>query len=230
MLLPLVNDEKKFIVFWNAKAGCTAVKRWYLGTIGIDPDTVNPHKFLAARASRLSSADIQENYKDYYKFIVCRNPWKRIVSYYKNKKVDVGWKNKTWPIDTRITGMNTESFTFKEIVDFVCSTPDLFLEQHVRSQTSEINDIKFDKIVKLENFSRDMTEVCDTLNIEYRNFSNPNKTRETTNKIEAFNLRPSEFSELNMPSYECFYDDDLKSMIADKFKNDIEYFDYKFED
>ena len=47
MFYPLVNREKKFIAFWNAKAGCTAVKRWYLNTIGLDYQNLNPHKFLA---------------------------------------------------------------------------------------------------------------------------------------------------------------------------------------
>jgi hypothetical protein len=230
MLLPLVNDEKKFIAFWNAKAGCTAVKRWYLSTIGIDPDSVNPHKFLASKTVYLTASIIEQKYKNYYKFVVCRNPWRRLVSYYKNKKVAVGWKNKTWPIDVRVTNMNTENFTFEQIVELVYSTPDQFLEQHVRSQTSGLSGISFDKIVKLENFSSGMTEVCDTLRIDCRDFSNPNRTHETSNIVEAFNLVPALFGPLNMPSYECFYNERLKNMVAEKFKSDIEYFDYNFED
>ena len=229
MLLPLINHEKRFIVCWNAKAGCTAVKRWYLSTIGVNPDDVNPHKFLTS-VMVPSGHQIQNEFKDYYKFIVCRNPWRRIVSYYKNKKVAVWWKNKTWPIDVRDRTLNSENFTFRQLVEYVYKTPDRFLEQHVQSQTSNLDGINFDKIVKLENFSLQMNDVCDKLKIDNRDFTNPNKTLETGNKTIVSDLNPKEFTDDNMPSYECFYDENLKEMISFKFKKDIEFFNYKFED
>jgi|TARA_R110000824_G_scaffold81370_1_gene204553 hypothetical protein len=230
MFLPLINKDKNFIVFWNAKAGCSAVKRWYLGTVDIDPNSVSPHKFLASRQSMLTAPEIKTSYSDYYKFIVCRNPWRRIVSYYKNKKVAVWWKNKTWPIDVRINNTNSEDFSFRDLVTFVCKTPDHFLEQHIQSQTSGLDNVKFDKIVKLEDYSRQMNLVCDELGIDHRDFSNPNKTLETDNKSLVCDVRPKEFNGNNMPSYECFYDEELRQMVAEKFKNDIKYFNYKFED
>ena len=230
MLFPLINHEQKFIVCWNAKAGCTAVKRWYLETIGIDPTTVNPHVFLGQRQLKPTPDQMEEFWRDYYKFIVCRNPWKRIVSYYKNKKVAVWWKNSTWPIDTRRQDMNSEDFTFRDLVTFVCDTPDQYLEQHLQSQTSELGAIKFDQIVKLEDYATGMNLVCDHLGIQTRDFRNPNKTLETVNKINVSDLPPKEFNVDNMPSYECFYDDELRNMVGKKFKNDVEYFSYKFED
>tara|TARA_A100001515_G_C4578110_1_gene212101 strand:+ start:874 stop:1566 length:693 start_codon:yes stop_codon:yes gene_type:complete len=230
MLYPLINPHKKFIVCWNAKAGCTAVKRWYLQTMGVDPDSVNPHVFLAQRAPKFNTAQLDELYPDYYRFIVCRNPWKRIVSYYKNKKVAVWWKNSTWPIDIRQQNMNSEDFTFRDLVNFVCDTPDQYLEQHLQSQTSELGDMKFDQIVRLEDYADGMNQVCDHLGIDVRDFRNPNKTLETENKVNVSDLPPKEFDTDNMPSYDCFYDDELRDMVEQYFKNDIEYFSYKFED
>jgi len=63
-----------------------------------------------------------------------------------------------------------------------------------------------------------------------RDFRNPNKTLETVNKVNVSDLPPKEFNTDNMPSYDCFYDDELKDMVGQYFKNDIEYFSYKFED
>ena len=75
-----------------------------------------------------------------------------------------------------------------------------------------------------------MNQICDILEINHRDFSNPNKTLETTNKVNVSDLNPKQFTSDNMPSYECFYDDELRNMISEKFKKDIEYFNYKFED
>jgi hypothetical protein len=237
MFYPLVNREKKFIVFWNAKAGCTAVKRWYLNTIGLDYKNLNPHKHLISHPTYGGDPRFYANrqqlfgeFRNYYKFIVCRNPWARIVSYYKNKKIQVGWKNKTWPIDIRIRDLNSENFTFEELVKFVDKTPDPYLEQHLKSQTSDLGGIEFHKIVKLENFSEDMGSICDLLKINQRNFENTNKNLLTTGGITCYNMKPNEFSDKFMPSYKNFYNDELKEIVNNKFKYDVEFFNYKFED
>ncbi len=237
MFYPLVNREKKFIAFWNAKAGCTAVKRWYLNTIGLDYQNLNPHKFLASNANYggtpeyyASRQQIDNEYKDYFKFIVGRNPWARLASYYKNKKIQVGWKNKTWPIDTRIRNMNSENFTFRELVMFIDRTPDQFLEQHIRSQTSDLNGIVFNRLVRLENFKTDMTHICNLLDIKERNFENTNKNTLTSGGQLCCDRTPSEFNEEFMPSYHYFYDDELKEIVGNKFKSDVDFFKYKFED
>ncbi len=235
MFYPLVNREKKFVVFWNAKAGCTAVKRWYLNTIGLDYKSLNPHKYLVSHprygGSPLFYAtrqQLDDEYKNYFKFIVCRNPWARLVSYYKNKKIQVGWKNKTWPIDIRMKDLNSEHFSFRDLVNFVDKTPDVFLEQHLRSQTSDLGGIRFDAIVKLERFEDEMNKVCDWLGVQERNFENTNKNLVTFNEKECCDMKPSEFGDDFMPSYESFYDDELKKIVANKFKSDIMYFDYVF--
>lgn len=237
MFYPLVNKEKKFVVFWNAKAGCSAVKRWYLNTIGLDYEKLNPHKFLMSHPRYGGVPEYYSNreeldgkYKDYYKFIVARNPWSRLVSYYKNKKIQVGWKNKTWPIDIRIKNLNTENITFRQLVYFVSKTPDEFLEQHIRSQTSDLHGIEFDYIVKLENFEKDMNHVCNILGISQRNFENKNKNIITGNAHQCYDMKPKEFSEDFMPSYEYFYNEQLKRLVSEKFENDINFFNYRFEE
>lgn len=232
-LRPLVNDDKKFVVFWNAKAGCSAVKRWYLNSMGIDTKDVNVHKFLNTPQFAMNKNNYLVEYKikkeNYYTFIVCRNPWKRIVSYYKNKKVMMGHKNKTWPIDTRIRDFNSENLSFRELVYHVYKTPDHFLEEHLQSQMYGLGDVKFDKVVRLENFNKDMTEVCDFLKIENRDFRNTNKSPITEFDKLVCDLKPNEFKN-NLPPYQMFYDDKLKKIVEKKFKRDIEFFNYRFED
>lgn len=230
---PLVNDKKKFVVFWNAKAGCSTVKRWYLNTLGIDTEELNVHKFLdtAQFAMNKHNTYVEKKIKEenYYTFIVCRNPWKRIVSYYKNKKILMGHKNRTWPIDTRVRDLNSENYTFKDLVLSVYKTPDMFLEEHLQSQMYGLDNIDFDKIVKLEHFESGMIEVCKHLDIKERNFKNKNKSPVTSYEKKVFNIEPKEFKS-NLPSYEMFYNDTLKKIVTKKFKKDIDFFDYKFED
>ena len=69
----------------------------------------------------------------------------------------------------------------------------------------------------------------DFLKIENRDFRNTNKSPITEFDKLVCDLKPSEFKN-NLPPYQMFYDDKLKKIVEKKFKMDIEFFNYRFED
>ena len=94
MLHPLVSHKYKFICFWNAKCGCGTVKSWFLNLHGIHEWEYSPHSEINKHTPTVSKSELfQYPLNEYYKFIIVRNPWNRLVSYYKNKKILMRHKN-----------------------------------------------------------------------------------------------------------------------------------------
>ena len=85
----LVNDKKKFIVGWSAKCGCSAIKQWFIEVSGIETEKTLRHKVLGFGRTKWSNINkySAEVYKNYKRFILVRDPYKRLVSGYVNKYV-----------------------------------------------------------------------------------------------------------------------------------------------
>ena len=234
MFHPLVSHKYKFICFWNAKCACGTMKTWFLNTHGVYEWEYSPHSEVSKHTPVISKHDLlNDQYKDYYKFVVVRNPWKRLVSYYKNKKIIMRHKNIMFPIDYA-NPINTGDITFNELVHLIAKSSRHQREDHVANQYIGLENIEFDKIVKLENIDSDMKEVEKILGIpSVFNFKTtfhqpPSPVSDSTKLV--YNKKPLEFDHDDLPSYQYFYNEQLKELVKHSYIEDVEYFNYKFED
>jgi hypothetical protein len=144
-------------------------------------------------------------YRDYFWFILFRNPFDRLLSAYSDKALaEVG--------DQRYMGMFDPHSTIEEFLEkHVFSKPDEHCDLHVRSQTrgieKHINGMNF--IGTVEKFDKSMKIICDNLGLKYKRL----KLRETKKKV---------------------FPEHLKDRVRERYKNDIEIFKqlnlYKEED
>ena len=232
MFNPLVSHKHKFICFWNAKCACGTIKTWFLNLHDVFEWEYSPHSEVIHHTPTITKDQLQNEYADYYKFVVVRNPWKRLVSYYKNKKISMRHKNLSFTID-KAQHLYTGDITFKELVHLLVNIPDERREDHVVSQYSGLEGIDFDKVVRIENFSNDMLEVKNELLLPLdfnfdTNYHQP-PSPISNSKDYVYNKRPLDFNN-DLPSYEYFYNEDIKKLLNQIYKEDIEVFNYKFED
>ena len=234
MFNPLVSKKYKFICFWNAKCACGTIKTWFLNLHDVFEWEYSPHSEVSKHTPSITKNQLSD-YDDYYKFIVVRNPWKRLVSYYKNKKIIMRHKNINFYID-RSRPINSGDMSFKELVNFI-SLSDSHIytrEDHIANQYYGLENIKFDKVVKLENIHNDMNVVKNELNLPLNfNFKTtfhqpPSPVSDT--KQYVYDIRPLDFNKEDLPSYEYFYNDELKSIVKQSYIDDVSNFNYKFED
>jgi len=148
----------------------------------------------------------KEIFDQYFKFCFCRNPWDRMVSLYSYYLQISGYMTPNFKKSRfMIPGMFRSFKSFVKLID-----PEK-LKSVVPTQLQWIVDIdgnvKVDFIGKFENFTDDWNKICKKVGIS--------KPLPHLNKSVHNN-------------YKTYYDDDLIQIVGEKYKEDVEFFEYEF--
>ena len=195
----MISHKHKFIIITPPKTGSTAIINALQDCIEYHPirqDTLE-HKHLTYKGYRIKNTELVKNYT-YYGTI--RNPYERMVSFWK-------WMMFLQPGKFKYT---------KNFHTFICTfvkNSKLFQRTmfHSFSLGSEIGVSKF---IRFERFEEDFKSFCDDVGIEKRELKDTNRTNFSNTTGEAY--------------YRSFYDEESRKIVAELFKRDLEYFGYSF--
>jgi chondroitin 4-sulfotransferase 11 len=178
-----------------------------------------------------------EGWDEYFKFAFVRNPWDRLVSWYSMiRNVDAALSQQG-PLDRgeqrysrlarKLEPGKSQFLLWRYVLDNSSN-----FEEFVKNCTDEIEikngvfysfaynqldyvsdrdgNLLVDFIGRFENFQNDLLEVSDRLGIELKSMphNNPSPHRH----------------------YSSYYTPETEEIVRERFKRDIEYFGYEFED
>lgn len=192
MYLPLVSTKYKSIFFWNPKCGCSNLADWFIKTNPeVAKDIPNLKKY--ARDSQQYIAEIHLHFalqyktntereklsnSNYNKYLLYRNPYSRLVSYFINHiKLNDHYRHTS---KFGATNFNKQmSFTdFVNVLYLNKNTINRCPDIHLRQQSKNIKDIKFNKKINLKFYDKEINEICEELKIDIL----PNNKQNCINK------------------------------------------------
>ena len=211
-----VSEKYKFMYMETPKNACTTTKKIYNQLMKC-PETADVH-VRVDRELRPSILDLEPDHAlgvltsdAYFRFCILRDPVQRLISGYKNKMRS---KSQNPSIDRTQRQIRRQyniagdgDITFEAFTNFVIDQPDDLRNTHWMKQVSVnlIPKIKYDFCVTLENYTRDMGFVLDTIKA-------PKEVYELISKVH----NPSRADPITIPPK-------LISRIEQAYSEDMEY-------
>ena len=142
--------------------------------------------------------------QDYFRFMVVRNPWSRLVSLHHHMQVN----------DVRIAVLqsfgNVGRLSFDEFVQFVCDTPDEHANPHYRSQWMSLPplDPPIHYLARVEYLAIDWKYIAGRVP-----------------------LRPlKQLRKTKHKHYSHYFTDKSAEMVSKRYADDLQIFRYKYEE
>lgn len=215
----ILLEDYKIIYFPVAKVACSSIKKVFADLLDLKydlddiDDSVHELNFPFVKKREIFS----KRYDGYLKFAFVRNPWDRLFSCYKSKILhdpDHYIRGFTQGVfdgflkygDTFYAGMGFSEFVFS-----VREIPDKDADEHFRSQYLSLYDSNGTRLTnyigKFERMDQDFSPVANRLHQE----------------VKLPRLMQSDYR-----LYTNAYTHELIEVVAERYKEDIELFNYSF--
>lgn len=193
----IVINDKKLIYVNNPKVACSSIKRTFLD---------NPQKKIKIHRVKWYKYSLNSNEKKYFKFTFVRNPFKRLVSCYKEKFTNNSSERDYFLFDVYLFGFFKHPNNFEEFIKTIIQIPDFLAEKHFKSQYFNLlsQGEKIDYFGKLENISEDFKIIKKKFDLSELPHSN------STNK----------------GNYMDYYTPELVELVYEKYKDSLNSFGY----
>ena len=201
----LISEKHNFIFVHIQKTAGESIATVLREHIPDLKPLLNKHDFAIKGRKALG----EEQWEKYYKFAIVRNPWDRLVSWY-SMAVNNGRLNKLWEYIVK----NSENFdefirNCTETVHDYDGEKNCFYNQ-LDYITDESGKIIVDFIGRYENLNEDFKKICGVINLPQVGLPH---IRHKSKHVH----------------YSAYYDSEIRDIVSERYKKDIEFFGYKFE-
>lgn len=199
----VVSDNKKFIYMANPKVATRSLLKLLSSSKGV--------------TIKIYHRSIEEVYaqnderKNYFHFALVRNPWARVYSCWRDK-ISTDGKFCDIFIMSKFKGLYPD-MPFSDFVHWLCTAEgsDNKADRHWLSQHEIFKgSFKVDKVIKIEELIQQRESLLTDIGLDPSLLQKENSTSLSDN------------------DYQNFYDENLISLIAQRYKNDIKKFNYTF--
>jgi len=223
----MIDTENRVIFIWNAKCGCTFLKKLFFAYLGFENYArKNVHKL---NKTKWLHSPLPYDYQNYKIFLFCRNPYDRLVSGFLNKFVtDVPNY-----ISKKIE--NVEELTFLDYVTLLEKNTnfDIIDEHHFGKQINveEMKKINVNHVFDIHNIDMSILDAHFQKNSQLFQCTkqNWNATKKNSKKMNnIFTKKVKDLKKMNVfPSYSSFYNDELREKVKRMYQTDFDYFQEK---
>lgn len=166
----------------------------------------------------------EELFDSYFKFSFVRNPWDRVVSFYKYSNLNLLISFKTFVNNELPKLLKERSYFYAPQYDFIYQNGEKLV----------------DFVGRFEQLQKDFDKVCDKLDISDSKLPHERKSKVMTIKKRCnemykklkrrpglvFKYRPDRIDSSNYRDY--YSNNSLKEKVYDLYKHDVEEFGYSF--
>ncbi|MFK5922826.1 MAG: sulfotransferase family 2 domain-containing protein [Verrucomicrobiota bacterium] len=231
----LFDPERKVIMDWSGKAGCTIGTMMFFRHMGLLDEAREHHPWVHNYRGEVFYERYPVTVNDLLSrkntlIKVVRNPYTRVISSLQNKVRALG---KNWRILDVLKLKSIEEITFRQFVSFLESTDlrvkcDIHYQEQV--QDYELLNLRHPIICRLENLAEDIAWVNQRYGFD---FDLEGLTSDHHAKVNqkwkgfAADVPWSEFAE-GVPEYGNFYDAELRTRVSRLYQGDIKAYQYTF--
>jgi hypothetical protein len=204
-----VDSKHKLVYIVNAKAGCSAIKKSILESMGHDREATHYSDIHQLGYDLgLSVNHLTGEKKGYYFFSFVRDPFQRLASLYFNKFCDQqsivahGFEYRRY-----LGGILQRDDSFTDFIRKVVEIPDILCDRHFKPQHYLLYEEapKVDYVGKLEMIDSEYSRLVENYGLQ---------------RLQAVNQSPSY-------SITDFYDAETLRLVARRYASDIESFGYQ---
>lgn len=237
----MISHEHKTIFVHIPKTAGESIALYFLEDLGLDwkrkSSLMMFHDFSAKQEPRNMTHLKAHQYldyhfvskhifDDYFKFSFVRNPWSRVVSFYKYMSYN------------RVVSFKI--FVSKLLPEFVALN-NFFVAPQAEYIYDNNGDLLVDFVGRFESLQKDFDTVLGTLQLPQKTLPHFNKTIKKKgfkylyvdyHKFRASKglLRYYGRDKIDSPNYQDYYTQPLIDIVADIYHRDVELFGYTFEE
>lgn len=217
--LMLISHKYKFIFIHIQKTGGSSIEqalREY-GKGAVFKTPTKSSKDINFKGRHLFAREVKsfvgdDLWRSYFKFCVVRNPWSRLLSWYRRieERGKTDPNNKFWQY-VMANSCDFGSFLTncqKVIVEKTGEKKSIIFNQ-LDYITDENCNLMVDHVIRFENLEKDFTEICKQLKIS-ASLPHINRSRHH--------------------HYSYYYDNNTRQLVSDMYQKDISFFKYSYED